>query len=164
VRLSRHRTAASPFGPVRISHDRWPSVIVHVEGPGMPAVTVLPGRGLSVDGRRVPARQGVGSGWDLRRKARACTARVGDRDYLLRPTGLFRARLLRDGTPIAGVRGGLRSYSPVRTLPGIDARLDWAPGVDPTDVAVGQAMVVAFGAGAPGALARLFLFWLEFWQ
>lgn len=130
----------------------------------MPAVTVLPSRGLSVNGERVPTEQGVGRWWDPRRKARTCTVRVGDRGYELRPTGLFRARLLRDGTPIAGAYGGLRSYSPVRTHPGIDARLNWSPGVDPTDVAVGQAMVIAFGAGAPGALARVLLFWLEFWQ
>ncbi|MFB9832733.1 hypothetical protein [Actinoallomurus acaciae] len=161
VRLSRHRTAAGPFGPVRISRDRRPSVLAHVEGPGIPAVTVLPGRDLSVNGERAPTGRDVGRWWDPRRKARTCTARVGDRGYELRPTGLFRARLLRDGTPIATAHGGLRSYSPVRSHPGIDARLDWSSGADPTDVAVGQAMVIAFGAGAPGALTRVLLFWLD---
>ncbi|GAB3976107.1 hypothetical protein GCM10029978_062080 [Actinoallomurus acanthiterrae] len=161
VRLSQHHEVDSPHGPLRISHDRWPSVLALVDGPGIPAVTVLPGRGMSMNGQRMPARQGTRRGWDPRRKARTCTVLAGDRGYELRPTGLLRARLLRDGAPIATVRGRLADYSPFRNIPGIDARLSWSDGVDPTDVAIGQAMVVAFGAGAPGALARLVFFWLD---
>jgi hypothetical protein len=161
VRLSQHRMVESPHGRLRISHDRWPSVVALVDGPGIPAVTVLPGRGMSVNGQRMPARQGTRRGWDPRRKARVCTVLAGDRGYELRRTGLLRARLLRGGVLIATARGRLAGYSPLRNIPGIDARLSWSDGVDPTDVAIGQAMVVAFGAGAPGALARLVFFWLE---
>ena len=163
VHLTKHRTADSPFGPIRISHDRWPSVIALVQGPGMPTVTVLPDRdlgGMSVDGRRVPLKRGS-RGWDPRRMARTRSALVGDRGYELRPTGLRRGQLLRDGRLIADTHGTLVSYSPFREIPGIDARLTWYPSADPTDVAIGQAMVVAFGAGAPGALASLTLFWLD---
>ncbi|MFF5018624.1 hypothetical protein [Streptomyces sp. NPDC001165] len=85
---------------------------------------------------------------------------VGERTYELRPTSLRRARLLRNGTPIAEARGTLRSYASLRDIPGIDARLTWSHGLDPTDVAIGQAMVVAFGAGAPGALATFISSWL----
>ncbi|WP_280725939.1 hypothetical protein [Kitasatospora sp. MAA4] len=164
VRLSHHFVADSPFGPVRISHDGWPSVIALVQGPGMPNVTVRPGRddgGLSINRQTVSTDRSAARRWDPRRSARTRTARVGDRGYELRPTGLRRARLLRDGTPIAEARGTLRSYSPFRDIPGSDARLSWTPGVDPTDVAMGQALVVAFGAGAPGALTALTFFWLD---
>ncbi|WP_280692761.1 hypothetical protein [Kitasatospora sp. GAS204B] len=164
VRLSKHRMVDSPFGPIRISHDSWPSVIALVQGEGMPAVTVLPDRdhgAMSVDGRRVTTSRRTDRRWDPRRAARTRNALVGGRGYELRPTGLCRARLLRDGTPIAEARGTLLSYSPFQQIPGIDARLTWSHGVDPTDVAIGQAMVVAFGAGAPGALTTLAFCWLD---
>ncbi|WP_280664392.1 MULTISPECIES: hypothetical protein [unclassified Kitasatospora] len=158
--------ADSPFGPIRISHDSWPSVIALVQGEGMPAVTVRPGRdnggGMSVNGRRVTTSHRTGRRWDPRRAARTRTALVGDRGYELRPTGVCRSQILRNGTPVAEARGTLLSYSPFHEIPGIDARLTWSPGVDPTDVAIGQAMVVAFGAGAPGALTTLAFFWLDF--
>ena len=164
VRLSQHRMADSPHGPIRISHDRWPSVIAFVDGPGIPAVTVQPRHGLNINGQRLHTRQGTGNGWDPRRNARTCTVVVGDRRYELRPTGLLRARLLRDGMLIAKARRSVRSYSPFRGIPGVDAQLTWSPGVDPTDVAIGQALVVAYGGGAPGALARLAFFWLEWFS
>ncbi|MER6068123.1 hypothetical protein ABT187_04535 [Streptomyces sp. NPDC001817] len=161
VRLSQHRTADSPFGPIRISYDRWPSVIALVQGPGMPPITVRPDREhgwIKVDGQVVPTRRGSDSRWALRRRTRTRTAVVGERTYELQPTSLCRARLLRNGTPIAEAHGALSSYGLFRTIPGIDARLIWSPGLDPYDVAIGQAMVVAFGAGAPGALASLVAF------
>lgn len=163
VRLTRHRAIDSPFGQLRISYDSWPSVIAVLDGPNVPTVKTLPGRdlgGMTFDGRPVPLQR-AGRAWSMTRASRTRTALVGDRGYELRPTGLRRARLLRDGRPIADASGTLRSYSPFREIPGLDARLRWQPGVDPTDVAIGQAMVVAFGAGAPGALANVFLFWLD---
>lgn len=164
VRLSQHRTADSPFGLIRISYDRWPAVIALVQGPGMPPVTVRPGREhghIKVDGQVVPTRRGSDSRWALRRRTRTRTAVVGARTYELRPTSLCRARLLRNGTPIAEAHGTLGAYGPLRSIPGIDARLTWSHGLDPHDVAIGQAMVVAFGAGAPGALTSLVSFWLD---
>lgn len=163
VRLTKHRVAESPFGQIRISHDSWPSVIARVQGPGMPTVTVLPDRdsgGMSVNGQHVPLKR-RNRGWDPRRITRTRSALVGDRGYELRPIGLCRSQLLRDGELIADTYGTLRSYSPFREIPGIDARLTWSPGADPTDVAIGHAMVVAFGAGAPGTLASLTFFWLD---
>ena len=163
VRLTQHRTVDSPFGPLRISHDRWPSVVAVIDGQHLPTIKVLPDRdlgGMSVNGRPVPLKRG-GRAWSMRRATRTRTALVGDRGYELRPTGLRSADLLRDGTHIADAHGTLISYSPFREIPGLDAHLRWQPGVDPTDVAVGQAMVVAFGAGAPGALTNLAFFWLD---
>ncbi|OLZ65387.1 hypothetical protein AV521_32450 [Streptomyces sp. IMTB 2501] len=164
VRLSQHRTADSPFGPIRISYDRWPSVIALVQGPGMPRVQVRPDRvhgRIKVDGQMILTRRGNDSRWALRRRTRTRTAMVGERTYELRPTSLRRARLLRNGTPIAEAHGTLRSYVSLRGIPGIDARLNWSQGLDPYDVAIGQAMVVAFGAGAPGALTSLVSFSLD---
>jgi hypothetical protein len=162
VRLSQHRMADSPFGPIRISRDRWPSVIALVQGSNMPTVSVMTGRdsggGMGVDGQHVPVSRS--SGWDPRRIARTRSVLVGERGYELRPTGWCRAQLLRNGILIADAYGTLVSYLPFREVPGIDARLAWRPGVDPTDVAIGQAMVVGFGAGAPGALATIIFFWL----
>lgn len=131
VRLSKHHMAASPFGPIRVSYDGGPSVIALVQGPGIPPVTVLPGGGMSVDGQRVPMRKGAGRGWDPRRVARTSTVLVGDRSYELRPTRLFQSRLLRNGTLIAEAHGTLRSYSPFRSIPDIDAILTWSYGVTP---------------------------------
>ncbi|GHI04313.1 hypothetical protein AQI88_26105 [Streptomyces cellostaticus] len=165
VRLSQHRTADSPFGPVRISYNPGPAVIALVQGPGMPPVTVVPGRDhgqIKVDGQVIPMRRGNGNRWALRRRSRTRTAVVRERTYELRPTSLRQARLLRNGTPIAEAHGTLRSYASLRDIPGIDARLTWSHGLDPTDVAIGQAMVLAFGAGAPGALASLAFSWLGF--
>ncbi|MER6026283.1 hypothetical protein [Streptomyces sp. NPDC001851] len=164
VRLSQHRTADSPFGPIRISYDRWPSVVALVQGPGMPPVTVRPDREhgwIKVDGRVIPTRRGSDGRWALRRRTRTRTAVVGERTYELLPTGLCRARLVRNGTPIAEAHGTLSAYGLFRTIPGIDARLTWSHGLDPYDVAIGQALVVAFGAGAPGALATIASFWLD---
>jgi len=135
-----------------------------VDGPGLPTVTVLPGRTIAVDGRRVPTVHGTGSGWDPRRAARTCAVEAGGHRYELRPTSLFRARVTRDDAVVALVRGTLGAYSPVRSFAGIDARLTWVPDVTPLDVALAQAMVVAFGPGAPGALARIGLFWLEWFS
>ncbi|MFJ9866804.1 hypothetical protein [Streptomyces sp. NPDC101165] len=164
IRLSQHRTADSPFGPIRISYNRGPAAIALVQGPGMPPVMVLPDREhgqIKVDGQVIPTRRGNGSRWALRRRSRTRTAVMDERTYELRPTSLRRARLLRNGTPIAEAQGTLRSYASLRDIPGIDARLTWSHGLDPTDVAIGQAMVFAFGAGAPGALASLLSFWLD---
>ncbi len=62
---------------------------------------------------------------------------------------------MRDGLRIAEAHGTLAAYSPWRTIPGVDARLTWHGGVDQTDVAIGQAMVIGFGAGAPGVILTL---------
>ncbi|GGU93046.1 hypothetical protein GCM10010260_29830 [Streptomyces filipinensis] len=164
IRLSQDRTADSPFGPIRISYNSGLTVIALVQGPGMPPVTVVPGRDrgtLSINQQVIPTRRGDDSRWALRRRTRTRTALVGDRSYELRPIGLCRARLLRNGTPIAEARGTLRSYACLRDIPGIDARLTWSHGLDPTDVAIGQAMVFAFGAGAPGALGSIVSFCLD---
>ncbi|MEU1629372.1 hypothetical protein ABZ746_29465 [Streptomyces sp. NPDC020096] len=148
------RTTDSPFGPVHIRHDRRPAIVVQVQGAGMPTVRVtVPGRehgAMTVNGQRVPLSSP--GRWRLRRKSRTRHATVGNRGYELRPTGLRTSRLLRDGVPVADVLGTLAAHSPLRDLPGSDARLVWHGGIDPTDVAVGQAMVIGFGAGAPGAL------------
>ncbi|MER5549848.1 hypothetical protein [Streptomyces sp. NPDC002589] len=164
IRLSQHRTADSPFGPIRISFNPGLlTVIALVQGPGMPPVTVVPGRdigAISINRQVIPTRRGSDGSWALRRRTRTRTALMGDRSYELRPTGLRRARLLRNGTPIAEARGTLRSYVSLRDIPGLDARLTWSHGVDPTDVAIGHAMVFAFGAGAPGALVSLASIWL----
>ncbi|WP_225102542.1 hypothetical protein [Streptomyces sp. CoH27] len=108
----------------------------------------------------IPTRRGNDGPWALRRRTRTRTALVGGRTYELRPTGLCRARLLRNSTPIAEARGTLRSYVSLRDIPGIDARLTWSHGLEPTDVAIGHAMVFTLGAGAPGVLATLASSWL----
>ncbi|MET8625985.1 hypothetical protein ABZW30_19895 [Kitasatospora sp. NPDC004669] len=163
VFLSQQQVVDGPFGPIQINYDRWPSVIARVHGTGIPAVTVVPDRdhgAMNINGQNVPTRRNS-SGWDPRRKSRTRTALVADRSYELRPTALRRAELRRNGVLIAHAHGTLRSYSPGRTIPGLDARVTWSQGVDPTDVAIGQAMVVGFGAGAPGALLRSLLFWAD---
>ncbi|MDF2256290.1 hypothetical protein [Streptantibioticus ferralitis] len=148
------RTTDGPFGPVHIRHDPWPAIVVQVQGAGMPTVRVaVPDRehaAMTVNGQRAPLSSP--GRWRLRRKSRTRHATVGNRGYALTPTGLRTSLLLRDGVPIADVLGTLAAYSPLRDLPGNDARLVWHGGIDPTDVAVGQAMVIGFGAGAPGAL------------
>ncbi|GHE15430.1 hypothetical protein [Streptomyces alanosinicus] len=165
IRLSQHRTADSPFGPIRISYNPGLlTVIALVQGPGMPSVTVVPGRdrgAMSINGQVIPTRRGNDGRWALRRRTRTRTALLGERTYELRPTSLRRARLLRNGTHIAEARGTLRSYASLRDIPGLDARLSWSHGLDPTDVAIGQSMVLAFGAGAPGALSSLASFCLD---
>ncbi|MFD7162308.1 hypothetical protein [Streptomyces violascens] len=163
IRLSQHRTADSPFGPIRISYNPGPAVIALIQGPGMPPVTVVPGRDhgqIKLNGQVIPTRRRKSNRWALCRRSRTRTAAVGERTYELRPVSLRQARLLRNGTLIAEAQGTLRSYASLRDIPGIDARLTWSHGLDPTDVAIGQAMVVAFGAGAPGALASIASFWL----
>ncbi|MFG3223428.1 hypothetical protein ACGF07_01425 [Kitasatospora sp. NPDC048194] len=151
----RQRVVNGPFGPIRISHDRRPSVIARVQGAGMPTVTVVPDRehgAMNINGQNVPMS---------RTRNRTRTAVVGDRSYELRATSLRRAELRRNGALIAHARGSFRSYSPGNTIPGLDARITWSQGVDPTDVAVGQAMVIGFGAGAPGAVLRTVFFWVD---
>ncbi|MER6301822.1 hypothetical protein ABT247_19985 [Kitasatospora sp. NPDC001539] len=151
----RQRVVNGPFGPIRISHDRRPSVIARVQGAGMPTVTVVPDRehgAMNINGQNVPMS---------RTRNRTRTAVVGDRSYELRPTSLRRAELRRNGTLVAHARGSFRSYAPGNTIPGLDARITWSQGVDPADVAVGQAMVVGFGAGAPGAVLRTVFFWVD---
>ncbi|WP_030247005.1 hypothetical protein [Streptomyces sp. NRRL S-350] len=151
----QQRLMDGPFGPIRISHDRWPSVIAHVQGAGMPTVTVVPDRdhgAMNINGHPVPTS---------RARNRTRTAVVGDRTYELRPTSLRRAELRRNGTLIAHARGTFRSYGPGNGIPGLDARVNWSQGIDPTDVAVGQGMVLAFGAGAPGAFLRTVFFWVD---
>ncbi|MFI6844777.1 hypothetical protein OG535_24655 [Kitasatospora sp. NBC_00085] len=164
VSLSQQRVADGPFGPIQINYDRWPSVVARVHGVGIPAVTVVPDRdhgSMNVNGHHVPTNRNSRGGWDPRRRSRTRTALLGDRSYELRPTALRRAELRRNGVLIAHARGTLRSYSPGRSIPGLDARVTWSQGVDPTDVAIGQAMVFGFGAGAPGALLGILLFWVD---
>lgn len=158
VPLSNHLTADSPLGPIRISYSNWPGVIVAVQSPQMPPVTVVPDRdigALAINKQVIPCRSADRSSWFPRRKARTRTALMGDRSYELRPTGLRRAQLRRNGELLAEARGTWRSYNPFRSIPGLDARLTWAAWADPTDVAIGQSMVVAYGAGAPGAIAGI---------
>ncbi|MEU8923836.1 hypothetical protein AB0D10_23310 [Kitasatospora sp. NPDC048545] len=150
----QQRVIDGPFGPIQLSHDRWPSVVARIQGAGMPTVTVVPGRdhgALNINGHSIPTS----------RKSRTRKAVLGDRTYELRSTGLRRAELRRNGTLIAHAHGSFRSYAPGSTIPGLDARITWSQGIDPTDVAVGQAMVVGFGAGAPGAVLRTVLFWVD---
>lgn len=146
---------------MEIAYDGWPSIVARVSGAGIPAVTILPGRTIAVDGRRVPTVYGTGSRWDPRRRARTSAVEAGGHRYELRPTGLCHARLTRDAAPVAAARGTLRAYLPFRSFRGVDARLTWEPGATPLDVALGQAMVLAFGAGAPGALAWIITLWLD---
>ncbi len=158
----QQRVIDGPFGPIQISHDRWPSVVARVHGTGMPTVTVVPNRdhgAMNVNGQNIPMSSG--GGWGARRKSRTRTARVGDRTYELKPTSMRKAELRRNGVLIANAHGTLRSYAPGRGIPGLDARVKWTQAIDPTDVAIGQAMVLAFGAGAPGALSRTLLFWID---
>ncbi|MFJ8625426.1 hypothetical protein ACIRD3_21615 [Kitasatospora sp. NPDC093550] len=155
VSLSQQRVVDGPFGPIRIDYDRWPSVVARVHGAGTPVVTVVPDRehgAMNVNGHSVPTGKG---------RSRTRTALVGDRGYELRATGLRKAELWRGGTLIAHAHGSFRAYAPGRTIPGLDARVTWSQGVDPTDVAIGQAMVVGFGAGAPGGLLRFLMFWID---
>ncbi|MEV5878975.1 hypothetical protein AB0L75_33095 [Streptomyces sp. NPDC052101] len=164
VHLSNHRTVDSPLGPIRISYSNWPGVIVAVQSPQMPTVTVVPDRdigAMSIDKQVIPCETAGRGGWNLRRKARTRTALVGDRAYELRPTGLRRAQLRRGGELLAEARGNWLSYSPFRAFPGLDARMTWAGWADATDVAIGQSMVVAYGAGAPGAITSLLGDWLS---
>ncbi|MGV4986690.1 hypothetical protein ACVB8X_12655 [Streptomyces sp. NRAIS4] len=81
IRLSEHRTADSPFGPMRISYSPGLlTVIALVQGPGMPPVTVVPGREsgtLSINKQVIPTRRGNDSRWALRRRTRTRTALVG---------------------------------------------------------------------------------------
>lgn len=154
----------TPYGPIRVRHDSMPSVLAVLDGPGIPTVTVLIGGTITVDGRKAVTDPGIGSPWDPRRSARTSTVKTGTHRYELRPTGLRRARLRRDSTPIARARGTLRAYNPFRSWPGIDATLTWTPDATPQDVAIGQAMVLALGAGAPGALIRIATFWLDWFS
>ncbi|MEU1285361.1 hypothetical protein [Kitasatospora sp. NPDC005856] len=150
----QQRVIDGPFGPIQVGYDRWPSVVARVQGSGVPTVTVVPDRdhgAINVNGHNVPTT----------RKSRTRTAVLGDRGYELRSTGLRRAELRRNGELIARARGTFRSYAPGRTVPGLDAEVTWSQGIDPTDVAVGQAMVLAFGAGAPGAVLRTVFFWYD---
>ncbi|MEU4115902.1 hypothetical protein AB0F71_15580 [Kitasatospora sp. NPDC028055] len=151
----QQRVIDGPFGPIQISHDRWPSVVARVQGAGIPAVTVVPDRdhgAMNMGGHNIPTS---------RARNRTRTAVVGDRTYELRPRGLRRAELRRNGTLIAHAHGTFRSYAPGRTIPGLDAKVTWSQGIDPTDVAVGQAMVLGFGAGAPGIILRTIFFWYD---
>ncbi|MEU2712088.1 hypothetical protein [Streptomyces sp. NPDC007205] len=164
VRLSNHRTADSPLGSVRISYSDGPGAIVAVQVPHTPIVTVIPDRQIgtmSMDERVIPCTTPRRSRWDPRRTARTRTALVGDRAYELRPTGLRRAQLRRNGELIAEACGTLAAYSPFRTIPGLDAGLAWSGRVDTTDVAIGQSMVIAYGAGAPGGIASFLAIWLD---
>ncbi|WP_406202941.1 hypothetical protein OH807_25560 [Kitasatospora sp. NBC_01560] len=163
VPLSQQHVVDSPFGRIQIDYDRWPSVVARLHGAGIPGVTLVPDRdhgAMTVNGHHVPTGR-KSSGWDPRRASRTRTALVGDRSYELRPTALRRAELWRNGVLLARARGTLRAWAPGRSIPGLDARVTWSQGVDPTDVAIGQAMVTGFGAGAPGALLRIPLFWLD---
>ncbi|MFD5465501.1 hypothetical protein ACFWIQ_22110 [Kitasatospora sp. NPDC127059] len=120
----------------------------------MPTVTVVPDRdygAMNINGQSVPTT----------RKSRTRTAVLGDRTYELKATSLRRAELRRNGQLIAHAHGTYRSYAPGKSIPGLDARVTWSHGIDPTDVAVGQAMVVGFGAGAPGAVLRTVFFWVD---
>ncbi|SOB82162.1 hypothetical protein SAMN06272789_2318 [Streptomyces sp. 1331.2] len=151
----QQRVIEGPFGPIQVSHDRWPSVVAHVQGAGMPTVTVVPNRdygAMNINGQNIPVS---------RSRNRTRTAVVGDRSYELRPTSLRRAELRRNGVLIANASGTLRSYAPGRGIPGMDAQVKWTQAIDPTDVAVGQAMVLAFGAGAPGFVLRTIFFWVD---
>lgn len=162
--LSNHRMVDSPLGRIRISYGGWPQVIVAVQSPQMPPVTVLPDRdvgALSIDRQVIPCTTARRSNWNPRRGARTRTAVVGDRAYELRPTGVRRAQLRRNGELLAEARGTWSAYGPLRTIPGLDARLSWAGWADATDVAIGQSMVLAFGAGAPGMLASFVGFCLD---
>jgi hypothetical protein len=164
VQLSNHRTTDSPLGAIRISYSNGPGVIVAVQAPHMPPVTVVPGRdvgAMSMNKQVIPSPATTRSRWSPRRKARTRTALVGDRVYELRPVGLRRAQLRRDGAIIAQAHGTWSSYNPFREIPGLDARLTWSERVDATDVAIGQSMVVAYGAGAPGGIAALFGIWVN---
>ncbi|WP_030057951.1 MULTISPECIES: hypothetical protein [Streptomyces] len=121
----------------------------------MPTVTVVPDRdhgAINMGGHNIPTS---------RTRNRTRTAVVGDRTYELRPKGLRRAELWRNSTLIAHARGSFRSYAPGHTIPGLDARITWSQGIDPTDVAIGQAMILGFGAGAPGAVLRTIFFWVD---
>ncbi|MBP2052747.1 hypothetical protein J2Z21_005734 [Streptomyces griseochromogenes] len=156
VHLSNHRTVDSPLGPIRISYSNWPGVIVAVQSPQMPIVTVLPDRdigAMAINKQAIPCEKADRNGWNPSRKAQTRTALVGDRAYELRPTGLRRAQLSRNGEILANAWGSWLAYSPFRAFPGLGARLSWAGWADATDVAIGQSMVVAYGAGAPGAIA-----------
>ncbi|MER6736329.1 hypothetical protein [Streptomyces puniciscabiei] len=158
VRLSNHRMVDSPLGPIRISYDNWPAAIVAVQAPRMPPVMVRPDReygSMSIGKQVIPCEKPDRSGWDVRRRVRTRTALVANRAYELRPTGLRRAQLRRDGELLAEARGSWLDHSPFRGIPGLGARLSWAGWADATDVAIGQSMVVAYGAGAPGAIATV---------
>ncbi|WP_030939717.1 hypothetical protein [Streptomyces sp. NRRL S-646] len=80
---------------------------------------------------------------------------MGDRTYELRPTGLRRTQLRRNGELLAEALGTWGSCNPFRSIPGPDAGLTWAGWADPADVAIGQSMVVAYGADAPSAIAGI---------
>ncbi|MFD7452327.1 hypothetical protein [Kitasatospora sp. NPDC059827] len=150
----QQRVIDGPFGPIQISHDRWPSVVARVQGAGMPTVTVVPDRdhgAMNVNGSNIPTT----------RKSRTRTATVGDRSYELRATSLRKAELHRNGAVIAHAQGSFRSYAPGSSIPGLHAKVTWSQAIDPTDVAVGQAMVLAFGAGAPGIVLRTVFFWTD---
>ncbi|AUY49889.1 hypothetical protein [Streptomyces sp. CB01881] len=151
----QQRVVDGPFGPMQISHDRRPSVVARVQGAGMPTVTVVPDRdhgAMNINGHNIPTS---------RTRNRTRTAVVGDRSYELRPLSLRRAELRRNGTLIAHARGSFRSYAPGSTIPGLDAGITWSQGIDPTDVAIGQAMILGFGAGAPGVILRTVFFWVD---
>lgn len=162
--MSKQRVANGPFGPIQITFDGWPHVIGRVQGAGIPTATVVPNRdygAINLNGQPVPTGRKSHSWWDPRRKSRTRTAQVADRTYELRPTALCKAELRRNGVVIAHAQSSLRAYFPGRTIPGLDATIRWSGGVDPTDVAIGQAMAVTFGVGSPGALQRIVFFWAD---
>ncbi|WP_157858009.1 hypothetical protein [Streptomyces durhamensis] len=69
IRLSQRRRTDCPLGPIRISYNAGLTVIALVQGPGMPPVTVVPGRDrgtLSINQQGIPTRRGNDCRWALR--------------------------------------------------------------------------------------------------
>jgi hypothetical protein len=163
-RLIAH-TVDGPRGPVRVRVDRWPQGLVAVDGPGMPAIGLavldIGIAALAVDAVKAPLS--CPDRWTLRRRSRRIRAEVAGRCYELRPIGGRRSRLTRDGVDVADASGGWAVYLPWHlSLPGQNARLTWRPWCEATDVAVGYALVIGFGAGSPGFLINLAWALLEF--
>lgn len=159
------RMLDGPLGPIRVLHDSWPSVILQVDGPGLPTVRVPPDRDAKtvfVNGQRHPLQQP--RPFALRRRSRRYSTTVDGRVYVFAPRSFRSSQLLRDGIAVAEVRGTLAVYSPFHHLPGLDARITWCGAPDPLDVALGQALVIVFGAGSGGFLTNLVIGLVEFFN
>ncbi|HEY0449112.1 hypothetical protein [Actinophytocola sp.] len=98
---------------------------------------------LEVDGQPAPLDCGRRA---MRRATYNVRATVAGREYLLRHEGRWRARLERDGQPVAR----LSTPDQGRTMSAV-----YQPAADAADASVGVALGMVLGIGAPGFMRNL---------
>ncbi|MPZ81238.1 MAG: hypothetical protein GEV28_12900 [Actinophytocola sp.] len=98
---------------------------------------------LDVDGRQAPLDCGRRA---MRRATYDARATIAGREYLLRHERRWRARLERDGRPVAR----LSTSDHGRSMSAV-----YQPSADATDASVGVALGMVLGVGAPGFIRNL---------